>query len=146
MQKSYCDWQLFYSIEKAASVSKGRFAFSNFILRLWRCGRRRGRCAAVAAAGVNDDAGAFPCYDKSLAGIRAVELQGEVVHVGCQLHEGGHVGFHFAQQGALVDNLSARRVQHIAVGGDCLGVNARCSTVRGDCPIVNGDWWHVSSG
>jgi len=46
----------------------------------------------VAAAGVHDDAGAFPGFDESFAGVRAVELQGEVVHVGCQLHEGGGVG------------------------------------------------------
>src|ERR1035441_3454674 len=31
---------------------------------------------------------------------------------------GGGVGFHFAQQGALVDDLSARRVHHFAEGGD----------------------------
>ena len=62
----------------------------------------------MAAAGVHDDAGAFPGFNKPFAGARAVELQGEIVHVGCQLHEGGGVGFHFAQQGAFVDNLSAR--------------------------------------
>jgi len=48
------------------------------ILR-FRCrgGRgRRYRCAAVAvaAAGVNNDAGAFPGFNKPFAGIRAVEL------------------------------------------------------------------------
>ena len=80
--------------------------------------RRRGRCAAVAAAGIHDDAGAFPGFNEAFAGVGAVELQGEVVHVGCQLHEGGGVGFHFAQQGALVDDLSARRVRHFAEGGD----------------------------
>ena len=53
---------------------------------------RRGRCAAVAAAGVHDVAGAFPGFNEAFAGIRAVELQGEVVHVGCQLHEGGGEG------------------------------------------------------
>ena len=46
----------------------------------------------MAAAGVHDDAGAFPGFNEAFAGIRAVELQGEVVHVGCQLHEGGGVG------------------------------------------------------
>ena len=54
--------------------------------------RRRGRCAGVSAAGVHDDAGAFPGFNEAFAGVRAVELQGEVVHVGCQLHEGGGVG------------------------------------------------------
>jgi hypothetical protein len=82
----------------------------------WR--RRIVRRPLVAAAGVHDVAGAFPGFNEAFAGVGAVELQGEVVHVGRQLHKGGGVGFHFAQQGALVDDLSARRVHHFAEGGD----------------------------
>jgi hypothetical protein len=39
--------------------------FSGFDF-ICRCGGRRGRCAAVAVAvaGVNDDAGAFPSFNK----------------------------------------------------------------------------------
>jgi hypothetical protein len=46
----------------------------------------------VAAAGVHDEAGAFLGFNEAFAGVRAVELQGEVVHVGHQLHESGGVG------------------------------------------------------
>jgi hypothetical protein len=37
----------------------------------------------------------FPSFNEAFAGVRAGELQGEVVHVGRQLHEGGGVGVHF---------------------------------------------------
>lgn len=58
-------------------------AFAELILRMRGrggrgCRRGRGGCAAVAAAGVHDDAGAFPRLDEPFAGIRAVELQGRV--------------------------------------------------------------------
>src|ERR1017187_586140 len=44
--------------------------------RCCRRSRRRGRCAAVAAAGVHDDAGAFPCFNEAFAGVRAVQRDG----------------------------------------------------------------------
>jgi hypothetical protein len=37
------------------------------------------------------------------------------------LHEGGGVGFNFAQQGSSVHNFSARRVHHVAERGDGSG-------------------------
>src|SRR5665213_2254616 len=109
--------------KNAASVSEGRLAFAKLIL-FTRCrgrGWRRGRCAAVAAAGVHDEAGAFPCFLKTVRRVASGELQNKVVHVCHQLHEGGNVGFHFAQQCALVDDLSARRVHHVGKCGDGCG-------------------------
>ena len=43
----------------------------------------------MAAAGVHDDAGAFPRFNKPFAGVRAVELQNEIVQVGDLLHQTG---------------------------------------------------------
>ena len=62
----------------------------------------------MSAAGVNDDAGAFPGFNEAFARVRAVELHDEVVHVGGQLHERGGVGFHFAQQGDRYHTEGAR--------------------------------------
>jgi hypothetical protein len=92
--------QVFFSVAVMAAPVSGRHA-------------RRGRINHIYAP-----RGAMFPPVAALAGVRAVELQGEVVHVGRQLHEGGGVGFHFAQQGALVDDLAARRVHHFAEGGD----------------------------
>ena len=49
----------------------------------------------MSAAGVRDDAGAFPGFNEPSAGIRAVELYGEVVHGGDQRQQPGGVGLHF---------------------------------------------------
>ena len=55
-----------------------------------RC-RRRGRCAAVSAAGIHDDAGAFPGFNELFAGVRAVELQNEIVQASYLFHQIGGV-------------------------------------------------------
>ena len=98
-----------------------------------RRGRRWRRCAAgaVAAAGVNDDAGAFPRFNKPFAGIRAVELQNQIIHVGDLLHQTGGVGVHFFQERAAIHNLAARQIHHagksidgIRQGGDAGGRHA----------------------
>src|SRR6266516_419100 len=88
-----------------------------FPLPHWRR-RRCWRSAAMTAARVNDDAGAFPRLNKSLVGIRAVELQSQVVHVAHQFRERGGVRFHFLQERAAIDDLAARRAHDIAEFSD----------------------------
>ena len=80
--------------------------------------RRRGRCAGVSAAGVHDDAGAFPGFNESFAGVRAVELLHEIIHVGHLLQQVGGVGVHFFQERAAVHNLAARHIHHAGKGID----------------------------
>ena len=58
----------------------------------------------MTAAGVHDDTGAFPRFDESFAGVRAVELQSHVIHVIRRFNESGGVGFHFPQERAAVDD------------------------------------------
>ena len=60
-------------------------------------GRRRGRGADVlmGVAGVHDDAGAFPGFDEPPPGVRAVELQHQVVQIGRLGQQTGRVGVHF---------------------------------------------------
>lgn len=74
----------------------------------WSWCRRSAAVVRAAAAEVQDDAGAFPRFDKAVAWFRAAELQDEVVHVVDAFDERGGVGFHFAQQGAAVHDLAAR--------------------------------------
>ena len=64
----------------------------------------------MSAAGIHDVAGAFPGFNKPFAGVRAVELQNEIVQVGDLLHQTGGVGVHFFQERAAVHNLAARIV------------------------------------
>ena len=87
--------------------------------------RRRGRCAAgaVSAAGVHDDAGAFPSFNTPFAGVRAVELHHEVVQVGDLFQQIGGVGVHFFQERAAVHNLAAWQIHHGGKGVD--GVRQR---------------------
>jgi len=89
------------------TFSSTEFEFQNFILRM-RCrgrSRRRGRGAGVSAAGVHDDAGAFPGFNKPFASVRAVELLHEIIHVGDLFQQIGGVGVHFFQERAAVHNL-----------------------------------------
>lgn len=72
----------------------------------------------MTAAGVHDDAGAFPGFNEAFAGVRAVELDRQIVHVGHELDERGHVRFHFAEQGAFVDHFAARQVHYLGEGFD----------------------------
>ena len=96
-------------------------------LNLWlgcRGGRgRRRRCAAVAvaAAGVHDDASAFPGFNEAFAGVRAVELQNEIIHVGDLFQQIGGVGVHFFQERAAIHNLAARQIHHAGKGVDGVG-------------------------
>ena len=75
----------------------------------------------MSAAGVHDDAGAFPCLDKPFAGIRAVELQNQIIHVGDLFQQIGGVGVHFFQERAAVHNLAARQIHHAGKGVDGVG-------------------------
>jgi hypothetical protein len=72
----------------------------------------------VTAAGVHDDAGAFPRFDESPARFRAVELQSQVIHVIHKYHERGGVRFHFLQQRAAIDDLAARCAHDVAETDD----------------------------
>ena len=106
-------------MNKRPPFPKAAWRFPNFILRMRSRGlrRRRGRCA-VSAAGIHDDAGAFPGFNEAFAGIRAVELQNEIVQVGDLLYQTGGVGVHFFQERAAVHNLAARIIHHAGKGGD----------------------------
>jgi hypothetical protein len=77
----------------------------------------------VSAAGIHDDAGAFPCFNETLSGIRAVELQNEIIHVGDLFQQISGVGVHFFQERAAVHDLSARHIldfrEGIDGGGEC---------------------------
>jgi hypothetical protein len=103
----------------------------------------------MSAAGIHDDAGAFPCFDKSFAGVRAVELQNEVVQIGDLLHQTGGVGIHFFQERAAVHNLAARIIHHVGKsfdgggeGGNAGGVHAASGCagfgLRGGAEVTDG--------
>ena len=113
-----------------------------------RC-RRRGRSAAVSAAGVHDDAGAFPGFNKSFAGIRAIVLHHEVVQVRYLFHQIGGVGVHFFQERAAVHNLATRHIHHagksidgVRQGGDAGGGHAASGCAgfgqRGRAEVADG--------
>ena len=72
----------------------------------------------MAAAGVHDDAGAFPGFNEAFAGVGAVELQNQIIHVGDLFQQIGGVGVHFFQECAAVHNLAARQVHHAGKGID----------------------------
>lgn len=62
---------------------------------------------AVAAAGIDDDAGVLPGLDEAAAGLGGVVLDDEVVEIAEVFEEGGGVGGDFAQEGGAVDDLAA---------------------------------------
>jgi len=75
----------------------------------------------VAAAGIHDDAGAFPGFNEAFAGVRAVELQNEIIHVGDLFQQISGVGVHFFQESAAVHNLAAWQIHHAGEGIDGVG-------------------------
>jgi hypothetical protein len=75
----------------------------------------------VTAAGVHDDAHAFPGFNEAFAGIRAVELQNEIIPVGDLFQQIGGVGVRFFQERAAVHNLAAWQIHHGGKGGDGAG-------------------------
>ncbi len=97
----------------------------DLILRMRCRGRSWCRCAAgaVAAAGVHDDAGAFPGFNEAFAGVRAVELLHEIIQIGDLFQQVGGVGVHFFQERAAVHDLAARQIHHGGEGVD--GVRQR---------------------
>lgn len=72
----------------------------------------------MTAARVHDDAGAFLSFDELPAGIRAVELQNQIIPAAHVFHERGSVCFHFLQQRAAIDDLAAWRAHYFAEIGD----------------------------
>ena len=85
----------------------------------------------MSAAGVHDDAGAFPGFNKPFAGIGAVELLHEIIQVGDLFQQIRRVGVHFFQERAAVHNLAARQIHHggegidgVRQGGDAGGGHA----------------------
>ena len=102
-----------------------------------RCRGRGGWCrgwrGAVTAAGIYDDASAFPCFNKSLASIRAVELLHEIVEVGNLFQQISGVGVHFFQERAAVHNLAARQIHDFCEGID--GGGERGNADGGHAPV-----------
>ena len=102
---------------------------------------RRGRRGSSAfllfprpVAAIDDHARLFPGGDEGAAGGRRVELHHQIVDGFDQAEESGHAGRDFALERAAAGNLSARRVDEGAEGGD--GIRQ-----RGDAGRV-----HAASG
>jgi S-DNA-T family DNA segregation ATPase FtsK/SpoIIIE len=109
--------------KQAAFVSEGRCSQCvswKQILRLRRRGWRW-RCGIVTAVGmaaaVNNNTGTLPGFAEAFSGIRAVELNHQIIHVSHELDGCGNIRFNFAQQGALVDNFTTRQIHHLTKGG-----------------------------
>ena len=67
---------------------------------------------------IDDHARLFPGGDEGASGGRAVELQNQIVDSGDQVHQSRHARFQFADERGAIGNLSARRVEQSAEGGD----------------------------
>ena len=81
-------------------------------------GGRRFFLFAGAVAGIDDDAGFFPGFEETVAGLAAAELDDEVVEIAEVFEEGGGVGLDFLEQGAAVDDLAAGVVEEVLEGCD----------------------------
>ena len=98
----------------------------------------------MAAAGVHDDAGAFPRFNEAFAGVGAVELQNEIIHVGDLFQQIGGVGVHFFQERAAVHNLAAWQIHHAGKGVD--GVRQRGNAGGGHAPVGGSGFGHGGAG
>lgn len=88
---------------------------------------------APVAAGIHDDAGAFLGLDEMPAGVRAIELQHEVIEVARLFEQVGGVGFNLLEPRAPVHYLAPRRAHQGGEPGD--GRTEGGGARRGHAPV-----------